>query len=72
MDEITRTDAYKWLLGEIENDAKNVLNCLATESVENIRYSQGKLYGLTLAGDLLRDPFRRLDKAADALAAENK
>lgn len=72
MTEITGTDAYQWLLGELDSDAKNALNCLATESVENVRYAQGKLYGLRLAAELLREPWRRLDKLVEQSAVKSK
>ncbi|MCK7503208.1 MAG: hypothetical protein MZV70_03305 [Desulfobacterales bacterium] len=65
LDEVMGTDAYDWLLGEINNDANNVLICLASEpDPAAMRYKQGEIYGLKLALDLLKDPFKRLDKAA--------
>lgn len=65
LDEIIGTEAYIWLLGEIENDAESVLRCLATEpDFGDIRHEQGKYRGLMLAATLLKEPWRRLDKAA--------
>lgn len=65
LDEMTGTEAYQWLLGEINTDANNVLALLATEpDPMNIRYRQGELYGMKLVRELLAEPGKRLDKVA--------
>lgn len=71
LDEVMGTDAYEWLLGEINNDANNVLICLASEpDPAAMRYKQGEIYGLKLVLDLLKDPFKRLDKVATKKMAQ--
>jgi len=69
LDEIMGTDAYQWLLGEIYKDADNVLHCLATEpDAANVKYRQGELYGMNLVAGFLREPWKRLEKAANVTA----
>lgn len=71
LDEMTGTEAYQWLLGEINTDANNVLALLATEpDPMNMRYKQGEIYGMKLAAELLASPWKRLNKVAALKTAQ--